>query len=134
MLHIGFTANVYAMDVIEGDAEASAPKRRCKDGLIRSDLELLNSDLAESDCWLPEEERCTDMDLNNYEIVDSSSKISAVSNEAATASNDCRYEPTRTLQIDHTSAFTPRPPKRFPRAFWRGLVHRAVAHSIHSCC
>jgi hypothetical protein len=132
MLHIGLTANAHAMDVIEGDAEASAPKRRCKDGLIRSDFELLSLDLAESECGLPEEEGCSDMDVNNCEIVDSSSEISAGSNEAAIASNDNRYEPTRSFRIDDTSAFPPRPPKRFPRAFWRGLVRRAVAHSIHS--
>ena len=132
MLHIGLTANAHAMDVIEGDAEASAPKRRCKDGSTQSDFDLLSSDLAESECRIPQVPGCSDMDLNNCEHVDSSLVVSSGSIEAATAISECHYEPTRTLRIDPTCATPPRPPKRFPRAMWRGLVRRAVAQSKHS--
>jgi hypothetical protein len=130
MSHIAaLPANGHSMDFIQGDAEASAPKRRCKDGSTQSALELLSADLAESESGLHEVEGCSDMDVNDCANEDSSLEVSAGPNEAATASDDCHYEPTRSFQIDPTSAFPPRPPKRFPRAFWHGLVRRAVAQS-----
>jgi hypothetical protein len=133
MSHIAaLTANGHSMDFIEGDAEASAPKRQCKDGSTQSDLELLSSNLAECESELHEVEGCSDMDVNDRANEGSSWEVSAGPNEAATASDDCHYEPTRAFQIDPTSTFPPRPPKRFQRALWRVLVRRAVAQSNHS--
>ena len=133
MSHIGFTANVDAIvDIMEGNAEASAPKRRCKGGSTQSDFDLLSSDLAESECRIPQVPGWSKRNLNDCEHVDSSFEVSSGSIEAATAISECHYEPTRTLRIDPSCATPPRPPKRFPRAMWRGLVRRAVAQSKHS--
>jgi hypothetical protein len=131
MSHIGFTANVYAIvDIMEGNAEASAPKRRCKGGSTQSDFDLLSSDLAESECRIPQVLGWSKRDLNDCEHVDSSLVVSSGSIQDDTAISECHYEPTRTLRNDPTCAIPPRPPKRFPRAMWRGLIRRAVAHSI----
>jgi hypothetical protein len=129
MSRIGLTTNVHAMDFIKEDAEASAPKRRCKNGSIQSDFELLSSGLAESECGIPDV-KGSNMDLNDCENVDSS--LEAGSSETATANDHCTKEPIRPLRVDPTSANPRLPPKRFPRAMWRGLVRRAVAHSIAS--
>ena len=134
MSHVGLTDNIHAKDILEGDAEASAPNRRCIDGSIQSDFELLSSDLAKSECGIPEVQGCSNMDLNDCENVDSSLEVSPGSNEAATTDDNCHYEPTRTLRIDPSCAIPPRPPMRFPRAMWRGLIRRAVAQSKHSWC
>jgi hypothetical protein len=135
MSHVGLTDNIHAKDILEGDAEASAPNRRCIDGSIQSDFELLSSDLAKSECGIPEVEGCSNMDLNDGKNVDSSFEVSPGSNEAATTKDHCKNEPTRPLRVDPTLAiFAIRqpPPKRFPRAMWRGLIRRAVAHIIAS--